>query len=475
MAAIAERPDTQEEWGIQPVPQDSRTLGALDMGILWGDLGIGLLVMVTGALLVPGLGFWMALAVIVIGSLIGVGLLAMAGSAGAEHGVPTMVLLRPVLGIRGSWAPSILNVVQLIGWTAVELWAMSFVADVISQEVFGFSARPVWLGLTAVICTGLALWGPVGVARVWMKRFAAWMIVAISLIVTGVVLTQDGIGAAISAPGAGGWPTFGSGLDLVIAMPVSWLPLVADYTRFGRSPRSAFTGTFWGYLIANIWLYALGALLVLGTGTVPSPEGMAVGILSLAGGSIAGVIFLAGLLAGETDEAFADIYSGAVSAQNIWPRLPQRATAIGIAAVSAGLAAWLTMERYESFLFLLGSVFVPLFGILAADHFLIRRRRLSIPDLYREHGAYWFNGGVRVGALVPWLAGFLIYHWIAPTGPGWWTGIVGDTVGTPLSARFAWLSASLPSFAVAFLLSLLLPRAPISSEQPDEAALGEGV
>ncbi len=477
MATVEERLDDrpgQDGWGIQPIPMDSRTLGAFDLSILWGDLGIGLLVMVTGALLVPALGFWVALSAIALGSLIGVGLLAMAGAAGAEHGVPTMVLLRPVLGIRGSWAPSVLNVIQLIGWTAVELWAMSFVADVISQRVFGFSARWLWLGLTAVLCTWLALWGPVGVARVWMKRFAAWLIVAISLIVTIVVLTHDGIFDAMAAPGAGGWPTFGSGLDLVIAMPVSWLPLVADYTRFGRSSRSAFTGTFWGYLIANIWLYALGALLVLGTGTEPSPAGIATGILSLTGGSIAGLVFLAGLLAGETDEAFADIYSGAVSTQNIWPRLSQRAIAIAIAVVSAGLAAWLTMERYENFLFLLGSIFVPLFGILAGDHFLIRRGRLSIPDLYREGGAYWFHGGVRLGALVPWLLGFLIYHWIAPIGPDWWTGPVGDLLGTPLSQRLPWLSASLPSFVAAFATSLLLPRAPISSSQPAGTVPREG-
>src|SRR5688500_9106909 len=132
---VLERVETRDP-GIMPVPREQRTLSAFDMGILWGDLGIGLLVLVTGALLVPGLGFGAAVATIVLGSVIGVALLALAASAGAEHGVPTMVLFRPVLGVRGSWLPSALNALQLIGWCAVEFWAISYVADLVSSEVF---------------------------------------------------------------------------------------------------------------------------------------------------------------------------------------------------------------------------------------------------------------------------------------------------------------------------------------------------
>ncbi|MDQ3981176.1 MAG: cytosine permease, partial [Actinomycetota bacterium] len=423
---------------------------------LWGDLGIGLLVLVTGALLVPGLGFGAAAAAIVLGSLIGVGLLALAGAAGAEHGVTSMVLFRPVLGVRGSWFPSALNALQLVGWTAVELWAMSFVADLVATRVFGWSSRPLWLGIAAVVCTALALWGPLGVTRVWMERFAAWVVAGVCIVVTVAVLTTDGLWDALSRPGTGGFPTFGLALDLVIAMPVSWLPLVADYTRFGKRPRSAFGGTFGGYLLANVWLYLLGALLVLGAGAEPSPAGIATGVLAVAGGSVAGLLFLAGLLAGETDEAFADVYSGALSLRNIFPKLSRTTATLAIAAVSLVLAAWLTMERYESFLFLLGSVFIPLFGILVADHFVNRRRRIVLDDLYREGGRYWYSNGVRASALVPWAAGFVVYHWIAPAGPAWWLEWTEGLLGTPLSARWPWLGASLPAFGIAFALTLLL-------------------
>lgn len=451
--AVATGP-IEPEWGIEPVPPEARRLSGFDLAVLWGDLGIGLLVLVTGALLVPSLGFAQAMVVVVLGSAIGVGLLALVGSAGTADGVPTMVLFRPILGRAGSYLPSILNIAQLIGWTAVELWAISFVADLVAVEVFGVQARGLWLALAAIVCTGLALWGPVGVTRVWMERFGAWVIVAICAAVTILVLTQGGIGEALARPGENTWPTVGGALDLVIAMPISWLPLVADYNRFGRSSRGSFGGTFIGYFVANVWLYALGALLILGAGADPSPGGIAGGILAVAGGTLAGVIFLVGLLVGETDEAFADIYSGAMSFKNVFPRVPRGAFVIGIAAISTALAGWLTMARYESFLFLIGSVFVPLFGVFVAERYFARGpSRRQTP-------------GIRVGPLAGWIAGFIVYHWIAPTGPSWWLDLLAG-IAQPVAAEMTWLSASIPSFLIAAAATLALRL--VSSPRPPEA------
>jgi NCS1 family nucleobase:cation symporter-1 len=263
-----------------------------------------------------------------------------------------------------------------------------------------------------------------------------------------------------------GFPTFGGAIDLVIAMPISWLPLVADYNRFARKPSSAFTGTFWGYLVANVWLYTLGALLVLGPGAGADPAGIAVGILALAGGSIAGVLFLMGLLVGETDEAFADIYSGAVSLQNIFPKLSQKVLIVGIGAIGAALASVLTMTAYESFLFLIGSIFVPLFGVLAADYFIARRRSLDVAELYRNDGRYWFKNGIRTRAFYPWIAGFVLYHWISPSPVESWVSFVTKVFGTPLAERLPWLGASIPSFVLAFALTLVLTRDISSRPRP---------
>lgn len=453
MSLTEPRPSVADP-GIRPIPPDQRALGTLDVAILWGDLGIGLLVLVTGALLVPALGMFQAVIAVVIGSVIGVALLALVAGAGGTHAVPTMVLFRPVLGIRGSWIASGLNAVQLIGWVAVEFWAMSYVADLVAARIFDVHARGLWLVLMAAICTGLALWGPVGVTKVWLERFGVWVITGICALVTVLVVAS---GIPVTS-GTGGFPSMGQALDLVIAMPISWLPLVADYTRFATGARPAVIGTFWGYLVANVWLYTLGSLLVLNASAAPDPGGIALGILAVAGGSVAGVLFLVGLLVGETDEAFANLYSTAVSVQNVLPRLPHRVTIVGVAVMGAVLAALLTMTAYESFLFFIGSVFVPLFGILAADHFISRGGTLELDDLYRSSGRYWFTGGYRLAALVPWIAGFFVFHWVNPSPLGWWMDLMATMFGAPVSTRISWLPGSIPAFVVAFLVTLILPR-----------------
>ena len=147
-------------WGIRPVPGSLRRFSGLDLAVLWGDLSIGLLVLVSGALLVPALGLPMAALAIVIGTAIGCVPLGLVAAAGARDGVPSMVLFRPVLGLRGSYVPSVANLVQLIGWTAFEFWAMGRIANAVSIDLFGIDAPFVWILVVAVVCTALALAGP---------------------------------------------------------------------------------------------------------------------------------------------------------------------------------------------------------------------------------------------------------------------------------------------------------------------------
>jgi NCS1 family nucleobase:cation symporter-1 len=435
-------------WGIGPVPPEHRRLGSLDFAVLWGDLSIGLLVLLTGALLVPPLGLPTALVAIVVGSVIGCVPLALVGLAGAQQGVPGMVLFRPVLGVRGSYLPSVLNIAQLVGWTGFELWAMALVASQMSKRLFGFSNYWLWLAVVAVLCTLLALGGPILVIRRWLERFGAWVVAAVALWITIRVLTTSNLTLIWHAHGRGGLG-FWLAVDLVIAQPVSWLPLVADYNRFARSNTSSATGTFWGYALGNVWFYALGALLVLGAGlSDTTPAGIGQAIASLAGGWIV----LLALLVGETDEAFADIYSAAVSSQNLGARIKQRWAVVAIALAGAGLAVWLGLRptvalgNYESFLFLLGSVFVPLFGVFVADYFLLRSR--SGPT------------NLRWRALVAWVVGFLVYQWSVPTGP---LGIqhamktlLHAWLHLPYPLANSALGASVPSFAAAFVTYVVL-------------------
>ncbi|MBI2081847.1 MAG: cytosine permease, partial [candidate division NC10 bacterium] len=387
-------------------------LGPVDYFVLWGDHGVGLLVLHAGTLLVPALGLAQALLAILIGSILGSLLLAWAGVIGSDTGVPTMALLRPALGIRGSYLPTVLNLIQLIGWGTFEIIVMAQAADGITKPLFGRSAFPVWVVLLGVFCTLLAVGGPVRVVRQWLEKFAVWFMLATSVWLTFILVSREDFGALLRAPGEGGL-AFWAGVDLVIAMPVSWIPLVADYSRFARSGRGAFWGTAAGYFLANVWFYALGAGLVL---ALKTPDLIAA-IMATAGGWLA----LGIILVDETDEAFADIYSAAVSSQNLWPTLRQRPGALAVGALCTAL---------------IGSVFVPLFGVLAADYFLLRGRRLEPEALQQVGGAYWYRGGFGWRGLAAWGLGIATYHAVAKFVPA--------------------LGSSLPSFALAFVGRWLL-------------------
>lgn len=427
------------QWGIEPVPPEARRLGFWDYIVLWGDLGIGLLVLLAGSFLVPGLSLGQALGAIVLGSLVGVTLLALAGVAGSQTGVPTMVVLRPVLGIRGSYLPTAVNVFQLLGWTVFELVIMGHAANAVSKQLFGWDAYAFWVVLWSLLVIGMAVWGPLAVVRQWLGRFAVWLVLLTTLWLTSYLLLRYDLRQLLAKPGTGEFP-FWAAVDLVIAMPISWMPLVADYSRFARRPAPAFWGTALGYWLANVWFYGLGALILLAAGVTQEPKGFVEAVAL-----IAGPLALLVLLADETDEAWADLYSCAVSLKNIFPAVNQRALLVGLGMFSFGVALVLDITRYEGFLLLIGSVFVPLFGVLASDYFAVRRR-YAVAEIFREGGAYWYWNGIHWPGLVAWAAGVSGYLWIA--GKLGWLGLSG----------LPWLGASIPSFLLAFGVYWVLVR-----------------
>jgi len=430
------------EWGIEPVSPQYRVLGFLDYFILWGDLGIGLLVLLAGSFIVPGLGLGDALLAIMVGSILGCGLLALVGIVGSDNAVPTMVLLRPALGVRGSYLPSALNVLQLIGWTIFEFVIMGFAADALSQALFGTSNLARWTALFAAIVILMGMGGPVGVVRQWLKKFAVWVVLATTAWLTWRLFTTYNLAALLSRPGDGSLP-FWVAVDIVIAMPISWLPLVADYSRFARKTSRAFWGTFAGYLVTNIWFYALGALVLLTAGVTQEPKGFVTAI-ALSAGLLALLI----LLVDETDNAWADLYSAAVSLQNVFPQTKQRWLILGLGIFSYLVAVWLDITQYETFLFLIGSFFIPLFGVLTADYFVLRQRKYKSDEFYRARGAYWYRGGVNVWGLLAWIAGVVVFHITNPVTLGAFIPDWNQIVPGPLTT----FGGSLPSFSAAFVI-----------------------
>jgi nucleobase:cation symporter-1, NCS1 family len=436
-------------WGIEPVPDGLRVLGPVDTLLLWTNLGISLLVLVLPGFFDLSLG--KALLATLVGGVIGNVLLAIAGTIGADGRVPTMVLQRAPLGHRGSYLATVLNVLQCFGWAIFELIVIATAAGLLCDKLFGFKATWFWTLLFGALTLALALLGPIGFVRRYVRKVAIWAVAASLVYLTWWIL--DGASGHDVWSSKGHHGSFWAAVDIVIAVTVSWAPLVADYTRFSRDRRSAFFGVGVGYFLPTLFQFGFGSVLVLSRGLDPDhPELI---LVAIAGGGAAAALALLALTVDETDEAFANTYSAAVSLQNLFPEVPQRLLIVVSSVVATGGALWIDLRSYQAFLFLLGSFFVPLLGVLIADWLLSGLR--YTPDRFFAAPAF------RPAQIGAWLAGFAIYQWLYPNGPSWWLDFIHHHTA-PYD-----VSASIPSFAVSFALAAL---AGVLARRP-RAALAE--
>jgi NCS1 family nucleobase:cation symporter-1 len=395
---------------LRPVEWPARVLTERDAFALWFSLGIGLLVLQTGALLVPGLGLKAAMGAVLAGTVLGVGLLAAAGMVGAQTGLSAMSTLRPALGVRGAGLAAGVNALQLLGWSAFEVIAMRDAAAALEQRWLGV-AHPALLTLGfGAIATGMAVAGPLSAVRRFLRTYGFGLVLLAAALLTAMLVMSAHLGAALRRPGDGSL-SWAAGVDLIVALPISWLPLISDYTRFGRSTRAMGRGAFVGNALGNAWFCGLGAgFAFVAGGAAPAPSSIAAAMLGLP---------MLLILVDETENAFADVHSAAVSLRLLTQRASVRwlGVATGVTATVAALA--LPIGNYQDFLILLGSVFAPLFGVLLADHFVLRRRQVDVFALTRVGGAYWFTGGWRLTAMAAWAAGVACYHAIATWRPDW--------------------------------------------------------
>jgi len=411
----------------EPVPQ---ALSLFDQFGLWGNLGVSLLGF-TGAIFVlqpggagtPELSMAAALTAIVVGTVLGTLPVALAGLPGTRTGAPAMVLLRGLFGARLSYLPTVLNILQCVGWGVFELVTIATAAHTVAP------ALPKWAYvLIAGAATALLTIRPLGAIRV-LRKYATGAVVIVMIYLLVQLLRHP-------LPGFthGTWSGYWAATDTVVAVAISWAPLVADYTRHSRSQQAAFTGVLAGYSVTQVLCYVIG-LLALVTVAHGNPDQIYGAFIALPLGALGFAI----LAARELDQAFADLYSTAISVQNLRPLWDRRILAVTITGLTTAGALWLNIADYENFLTLIGSVFVPMSAVLIADYFVVSRGRWDLSATSRSR---WLM-------LLPWAAGFVTYQLINPGYVSWWASAwtsFGHAIGfTPAS----WMSASILSFAVA--------------------------
>lgn len=328
-------------------------------GLLWFGAAISLAEIMTGTLIAP-LGWGMGIASILVGHIIGGILLYFAGLIGAQTGLPAVKSSRIAFGRCGSYVFSMLNIIQLLGWTAIMIIGGSAVLRQTVVLLSGYDNGFIW---TILIGGLVALWVAVGIKNVGKINIVA----VTGLFIITIILSFVVFGGEAKA--VSGSLTFGGAVELSIAMALSWLPLISDYTRNSQKPKktAAISAVF--YTIGSIWMYVIGMGLSLVAGESD------IGVVMVGAGL--GVLGLLIALFSTVTTTFLDAYSAGVSFGNLTEGKGEKAFALGVCLVATILALFFPMERYESFLYLIGSLFVPMITLLLMEYFVYGNRDIS--------------------------------------------------------------------------------------------------
>ncbi|MGD1833934.1 MAG: putative hydroxymethylpyrimidine transporter CytX [Sphaerochaetaceae bacterium] len=362
---------------------NTKKLSNISLFLIYSGAAISIAEIVTGAILAP-LGFLKGVSAIITGHLIGGILLYLAAVMGSVMKKPAMECTRFSFGIFGSYLFSACNILQLVGWTAIMMIQGSAVFDQISLMVYGYSNPVLWM---IIIASGICVW-LILLSRHFSIINSTVVLLLLTLCITiGYRLFHT---YAFSSVGAGEQTlTFWQGVELNIAMCLSWLPLIADYTQHARSKYAGPLGSVIGYTVVGSGMFTLGLALALSTNVADLA-----GMLVLSGLTV-GSLFI--VLFSTVTTTYLDVYSACDSLVNIYPVKRKNLMSIFLCVFSLLLALFLPMEGIEPFLYGIGSVFAPLYAILFTDYFLLRSRS--------KEKRKW-----SVNNLCLWISGFILYH-----------------------------------------------------------------
>ena len=344
--------------------------------LIWFGAGVSLAEILTGTYFAP-LGMTRGLAAVVVGHVIGCAMMLLAGLIGGRTGRSAMETVKMSFGQKGGLLFAFLNVLQLVGWTAIMIYdgalAIGGIFDV---------GRWVWC---LVIGGLIVVWILVGVTNLGLLNKIA---MAALLVLTVVLCRVIFFSGAPAGGDLGEAMTFGAAVELAVAMPLSWLPLISDYTREAEKPVRATVASVVVYGLVSCWMYVIGMGAAIYTG-----EYDIAAIMVKAGLGIAALVIL---ILSTVTTTFLDAWSAGISAESLSKKLSGKWTAVAVTVIGVAGAILFPMDDITDFLYLIGSVFAPMIAIQIADTFLLRQ------DHFRQDADGW-NLGI-------WLVGFAAYR-----------------------------------------------------------------
>ena len=349
-------------------------------GLIWFGAGVSIAEILTGTYFAP-LGMGKGILAIVIGHVIGCALFFFAGLIGGRTGLSAMETVKMSFGQKGGLLFAFLNVLQLVGWTAI----MIYDGALATNGIFDTGAW-VWCLVIGVL---IVVWILIGITNLgWVNRISMAALFILTLVLCKVIFIDGRPGADTSAFGEA--MSFGAAVELAVAMPLSWLPLVSDYTREAQKPFAATVASTLTYGLVSCWMYIIGMGAAIYTG-----EGDIALIMVKAGLGIAALIIL---ILSTVTTTFLDAWSAGISSESLSKKLSGKWVAVAVTVIGTAAAMLFPMDDITDFLYLIGSVFAPMIAVQLADNFILRRSSF-------EFNFDWAN-------LAVWLVGFGLYRWL---------------------------------------------------------------
>ncbi|MGL4982439.1 MAG: putative hydroxymethylpyrimidine transporter CytX [Treponemataceae bacterium] len=364
----------------------SRLMSFVSGSFLWFGAAISIAEIATGALL-SSLGFLHGFFAILLGHLIGCTLFFFAGFIGAKNNTSAMESARYSFGKYGSILFSVLNILQLIGWTAVMIIGASRSASAIFSQSSLFGSSVLWsIFIGLLIC----LWVFAGISNVGKLNLVAVTALFGLTVLLGFVVFSNTSSEKIITKELQGVMSFSIALELSIAMPLSWLPLISDYTKNTKKPFTFTLVSTLFYFLGSTFMYTigLGAAIFAGTADIVSI------LLSVNLGTVALLI----VIFSTVTTTFLDVHSAGMSFVNISKKITTKNIALITCLIGVLLAIFIPIDQYENFLLLIGSVFVPMIVILISDFFIFKKSSM-------DTSINWHN-------IILWLIGFIIYRFL---------------------------------------------------------------
>lgn len=356
---------------------EKKGTSVFENGLIWFGAAVSIAEILTGTYLAP-LGFGKGIAAILLGHVIGCLMMFLAGMIGGKMRKSAMETVKMSFGQKGGILFAMLNVLQLVGWTAIMIYDGALAAN-------GVMHTGAWIWCI-VIGALIILWIAVGITNLGkINTVAMAALFVLTLIMSGVIFSGDG-----TAVVSGESMSFGAAVELSVAMPLSWLPVISDYTREAEKPVKATAVSVIVYGVVSCWMYVIGMGAAIYTG-----DSDIASIMYKAG---LGILALLIVIFSTVTTTFLDAYSAGVSSESIFSKLKGSQVGIVVTLIGTVAAILFPMDDITDFLYLIGSVFAPMIAVQIADVFLLKKEG-------EPEGFNWRN-------LVIWLIGFVVYRWL---------------------------------------------------------------